>query len=82
MMTLALILRILVAKAFVDVDQMHSVLGRQIDVTTERANVVRMMNAPENNIVTRAIAKVPHGQSPNLLFYYYVNIRSNLTLKK
>ena len=52
-------------KAFVDVDQVHSVLGRQICVTTERANVVRMMNAPENNIVTVDNAKVPHGQSPN-----------------
>ena len=75
----ALILRILVTIAFVDVDQMHSVLGRQIDVTTERANVVRMMNAPENNIVTVDNAKVPHGQSPNLRKYFltqlvYINI--------
>ena len=68
----ALILRILVTIAFVDVDQMHSVLGRQIDVTTERANVVRMMNAPENNIVKVDNAKVPHGQSPNLRKYFFI----------
>ena len=64
-------------KAFVDVDQMHSVLGRQICVTTERANVVRMMNAPENNIVTVDNAKVPHGQSPNLRKYFLLSCEYN-----
>ena len=72
MKVVALILRILVTNTFVDVDQMHSVLGRQIDVTTERANVGRMMNAPENNIVTMDNAKVPHGQSPNLRKCFFI----------
>ena len=50
-MTIARSLRILVMKIFVNVEQMKNVLGRQIPVKQERADVVRMMNAPKHNIV-------------------------------
>ena len=68
-MKIALLVRILVMKllimlvilsSFVNVDQMHDVLGRQIHVKQGRADVVRMMNALKHNIVTLANAKVCH----------------------
>ena len=67
LLEVAQILRILVMKTFVDVDQMHNVLGIQIRVTTGRADVVRMMNVLENNIVTMDNAKVRHCSSQNLI---------------
>ena len=57
-MTIARTHRILVMKIFVNVDQMLNVLGRQIRVTMGRADVVEIMNAPKNNIVTLENAKV------------------------
>ena len=58
LLEVAQILRILVMKTFVDVDQMYNVLGRQIRVTMGHANVVGLMNAPKRNIVTLENAKV------------------------
>ena len=57
-MTIALSHRILVMKIFVHVDQMQSVLGRQIRVKQDSADVVRMMNAPIQNIVSLENAKI------------------------
>ena len=57
-MTIALSHRILVMKIFVNVDQMQSVLGRQIRVKQDSAVVVRMRNAPKQNIVILENAKV------------------------
>ena len=45
-------------KIFVNVDQMQSVLVRQILVKTESAAVVIERNAPKKNIVTMENAKV------------------------
>ena len=59
-MTIARSLRILVMKMLVNVDQMQNVLGRQIRAKQGLANVVRMMNAPNHNIVTLENAKVCH----------------------
>ena len=59
-MKIALLLRILHMKKFVDVDQIQNVLRRQIRVKQGRADVVRMMNAPKHNIVTLENAKVCH----------------------
>ena len=50
--------RILVMKIFVNVDQMQSVLARQILVTMGSAAVVITRYAPEQNIVTVENAKV------------------------
>ena len=57
-MTIALSHRILVMKIFVNVDQMQSVLVRQILVKTESVAVVIERNAPTKNIVTMENAKV------------------------
>ena len=57
-MTIALPHRILVMKIFVNVEQMQSVLGRQIRVKKDSADVVRMRNAPTQNIVILENAKV------------------------
>ena len=57
-MTIALSHRILVMKIFVNVDQMQSVLARQILVTMGSAAVVITRYAPEQNIVTVENAKV------------------------
>ena len=57
-MTIALSHRILVMKIFVNVDQMQSVLARQIRAKQESADVVRMMNAPKQNIVSLENAKI------------------------
>ena len=56
-MTIALSHRILVMKIFVNVDQMQSVLVRQILVKTGSAAVARIRNAPNQNIVTMENAK-------------------------
>ena len=57
-MTIARTHRILVMKIFVNVDQMQSVLGRQIRVKQGSADVVRMRNAPKQNIVNMENANV------------------------
>ena len=59
-MTIALSLRILAMKIYVDVDQMQNVLESQILVRQGPADVVRIMNAPRRNIVTLENAKVHH----------------------
>ena len=70
-MKIALLLRILAMKIFVNVDQMHDVQGRQIRVKRGLADVVRMVNAQKNNIVTSANAKVCDFQSPNILKHLF-----------
>ena len=57
-MTIARTHRILVMKIFVNVDQMQSVLARQILVTMGSAAVVIKRYAPKQNIVTVENAKV------------------------
>ena len=60
-MKIALVLRILVMKTFVNVDLMHNGVGRPIRVMKVDANVVRMMNAQKHNSVILANAiKVRH----------------------
>ena len=72
-MTIARTHRILVIKIFANVDQMQNVLGRQIRAKQGRADVVRVMNAPEDNIVTLENAKVCHFWFPNRLKYFCIS---------